>query len=72
LGGQSFAQHGQEYHYAWWLAAIDSGRPYPQEQRLHDNVAWFRMGELRRREDLSPNLRNLLKKLVDGEVSLAV
>jgi ADP-ribose pyrophosphatase YjhB (NUDIX family) len=71
LGGQPFPQNDRDYFYTWWLAKIVNGKPYPQEAKF-DVVGWFTVNQLRRRDDLSPNLRNLVKKLVDGEVSLTV
>ena len=71
LGEQTFYEGGQGYPYTWWLAVIEHGRPYPQE-RMHDRVEWFRIGQLMGMDDLSPNLQNLLKKIVDGEVGLTI
>jgi 8-oxo-dGTP pyrophosphatase MutT (NUDIX family) len=71
LGEQAFEQQGKAFNYTWWHAEIVGGRPSPQEP-MHDEVGWFTVYELRHKEDLSPNVVNLLKKIVDGEVVLSV
>ena len=69
LGEQNFTQSGRDYRYKWLAATIIKGRPYPQEA-IHDECAYFTLHQLSRKDDLSPNMRNLLKKLVDGEIRL--
>ena len=69
LGEQNFTQTGRDYSYKWLAATIIIGRPYPQEA-IHDECAYFSLHQLSKKDDLSPNMRNLLKKLVDGEIRL--
>jgi 8-oxo-dGTP diphosphatase len=70
LGKQDFSQN-ERYYECRWLAAIIIGdvRPYPQEA-IYDDCRYFTAYELQRMDDLSPNMRNLAKKVVDGDVSL--
>ncbi|MEO8105547.1 MAG: NUDIX hydrolase [Candidatus Saccharibacteria bacterium] len=69
LGEQDFSQNGQPYRYQWFGAVILQGSPHPQEA-IHDNWGYFWTKQLRQMDDLSPNMQNLLKKVVDGEVQL--
>lgn len=69
LGQQNFRHNGLRYSYRWLAAIIIDGWPRPRED-IHDECGYFSLRQLRRTEDLSPNMENLLKKLVDGEIQL--
>jgi len=69
LGQQNFTHNQLEYSYKWLAAIIINGWPHPREG-IHDDCGYFNLLQLRKMEGLSPNMENLLKKLVDGEIRL--
>ncbi len=69
LGAADFDQNGQMYRYRWLAATLIRGRPYPQES-THDDWGYFWASQMRHLDNLSPNMRNLLKKIDDGEIRL--
>ena len=69
LGQQDFRQYEQAYSYRWLAATIIEGRPHPREV-IHDDCAYFSLQQLRRQDGLSLNMKNLLKKLIDGDIRL--
>jgi 8-oxo-dGTP diphosphatase len=67
LDKQNFRQNEQDYRYKWLAATIIDGQPYPREA-IHDECRYFTVFQLQRLDGLSPNMHNLLKKIVDGKV----
>ncbi len=68
----TFTHGDQEWSQDVWSASIVSGNPYVGEPSMHDELAWMSVTELRRRTDVSPALAYLVKKVVDGEVSMTL
>ena len=69
LGHHDFTHNELEYSYTWFAANIIDGWPRPRED-MHDECRFFTLRQLRTVDDLSPNMENLLKKLIDGEIQL--
>jgi len=69
LDKQNFRQNDQDYRYKWLSAIIIDGQSHPREAK-HDECRYFTVFQLQRLDGLSPNMHNLLKKIVDGKVHL--
>ena len=67
---QDFARNGLEYECRWLAAMIlRDGRPYPQQAK-YDKCQFYTVFQLRQLDMLAPNMRNILKKVVDGDFTL--
>ena len=62
LGETSFASDDMSWHYAWFEAVIVSGdTPQIGEPDKFDDIRYWDIQELEGRNDLSPNVINLLE-----------
>lgn len=66
LGEAAFHENDVEYLYVWFEARI-ADEPRIAEPQSFDDLRYFHVSELENRDDLSANLRNLIKSgaLVD-------
>lgn len=66
LGEAAFHENGIEHMYVWFEARI-ADEPRIAEPQSFDDLRYFHVSELENRDDLSANLRNLIKSgaLVD-------
>jgi 8-oxo-dGTP diphosphatase len=67
LGGQVFTEDDHKMHYYWFLGVIIDGEPRLLEE-AYDDLRYFTWDELRVREDLSPNTRNLITAYLHGVI----
>jgi len=64
LGHTYFEYYGIRWKYHWFEARINEGdQPQICEPNNFDGLAYFEIPDLKNREDLSPNVANLLKIL---------
>lgn len=66
LGHQTFTEDGYTMEYIWFLANLLEGTPTIQETDKYDQLRYFSWDELKRRDDLSPNTRNLVAAQLRG------
>ena len=70
LGRCTFIDHETAMEYVWFLASIASGEPRVMETDTFDALAFFAWPELYGREDLSMNMKELVRAQKAGEVAL--
>lgn len=61
---------GTFFHYTWFLAAIKSGKPVPQEIDRHDNVGYIDIVHPPDNIVLSSGTQKLRELVLNGSVSL--
>ncbi|MDF2460902.1 MAG: hydrolase [Candidatus Saccharibacteria bacterium] len=65
LASHDFQQDGKDYHFKWFMAAIVSGAPQSLNPK-YDGHQFFTWDELTHRDDLSPNVKNIVSAVDDG------
>ncbi|MGM1064191.1 NUDIX hydrolase [Saccharothrix sp. Mg75] len=71
LGTRSFVENGRTMVYTWFLARITAGEPQALEQHIHDRWGYYHVTELAAMvEELSPNARNFLREVTEGNISI--
>ena len=60
LGEAAFHENNVEHHYVWFEAAIKE-EPHIAELQTFDDLRYFHVSELENKDDLSANVRNLIK-----------
>lgn len=69
LGSKTFKEEEYEMHYTWFLANIKNGEPILQEITF-DDLDYFSFENLKEKNDISSNTRNLVDAYFSGEVNL--
>lgn len=68
LGQKDFTENDFTMEYTWFLAEIISGIPDYMEKETYDNLKYFSWEELKDREDLSANTKNLVNAYFNREI----
>jgi len=71
MGLDSFEERGDTLDYTWYWAKIIKGDPKPFEDEGFDQVGYFSWQQIiEMRDQLSPNMKNLLRAYEDKKLKL--